>query len=52
VRVIERLYRWTNWKITSNNQPFAKIDAENIAFDVVVNPEGKAEIVYAVTYSW
>jgi hypothetical protein len=52
VRVIERQYRWTNWKITSNNQPFTKIDSDNIAFDVVVNPEGKAEVVYTVTYSW
>jgi hypothetical protein len=52
VRVVERQYRWTNWKITANNQPFTKIDSDNIAFDVVVNPEGKAEIVYTVTYSW
>lgn len=52
VRVVERQYRWTNWKITANNQPFTKVDADNIAFDVVVNPEGKAEIVYTVTYNW
>ena len=52
VRVIERLYRWTNWKITSNNQPFTKIDSDNVAFDVVVNAEGKAEINYTVTYNW
>jgi hypothetical protein len=52
VRVIERQYRWTNWKITSNNQPFTKVDSDNIAFDVVVNAEGKAEINYSVTYSW
>jgi hypothetical protein len=52
VRVIERQYRWTNWKITSNNQPFTKVDSDNIAFDVVVNAEGKAEINYTVTYSW
>ncbi|MEY3141872.1 MAG: hypothetical protein RLY21_365 [Planctomycetota bacterium] len=52
VRVIERQYRWTNWKITSNNQPFTKVDSDNIAFDVVVNAEGKAEINYTVTYNW
>jgi hypothetical protein len=52
VRVVERQYRWTNWKITSNNQPFTKVDSDNIAFDVVVNAEGKAEIAYTVTYTW
>lgn len=52
VRVVERQYRWTNWKITANNQPFTKVDSDNIAFDVVVNAEGKAEINYTVTYNW
>jgi hypothetical protein len=52
VRVIERLYRWTNWKITGQNQNFTKIDSDNIAFDLTVKPEGKAEITYTVTYSW
>jgi hypothetical protein len=52
VRVVERQYRWTNWKITSNNQPFTKVDSDNVAFDVEVNPEGKAEIAYTVTYTW
>jgi hypothetical protein len=52
VRVIERLYRWTNWKITSQNQNFTKIDSDNIAFDLSINAEGKAEITYTVTYNW
>jgi len=52
VRVLERLYRWTNWKIENQNTPFEKLDSGTIAFDLEVPSEGKKTIEYKVTYTW
>ncbi len=52
VRVHERLYRWTNWKIEKANAKFEKLDANTIAFDAEVPAEGKKVIEYTVVYSW
>jgi hypothetical protein len=52
VRVLERLYRWTNWKIENQNTPFEKLDSGTIAFDLDVPSEGKKTIEYKVTYAW
>lgn len=52
VRVLERLYRWTNWKIENQNTPFEKLDSGTIAFDLDVPSEGKKTIEYKVTYTW
>jgi hypothetical protein len=52
VRVIEPLYRWSNWKITMQNRGFTKVDSGTIAFDLDIPAEGKADISYTVTYTW
>ncbi len=52
VRVLERLYRWTNWKIENQNTPFEKLDSGTIAFDLEVPSEGKKTIEYKVIYTW
>ncbi len=52
VRVMERLYRWTNWKIENQNTPFEKLESGTIAFDLDVPSEGKKVVEYKVTYSW
>ncbi len=52
VRVLERLFRWKNWKIENANAKFAKVDAGTIAFDAEVPPEGKKVIEYTVVYTW
>ncbi|MBI1303705.1 MAG: DUF4139 domain-containing protein [Phycisphaera sp.] len=52
IRVIEPLYRWSNWKITMQNRGFTKIDSGTIAFDLDIPAEGKADISYTVTYTW
>ncbi len=52
VRVIERLYRWTNWQIDQKNINFEKLDSSTIAFDLDVPPEGSKTITYRVVYTW
>ncbi len=51
-RVIERLYRWSNWQIATKSDEFAKLDSNTIAFEVDVPAEGKKVIEYRVVYTW
>ena len=52
VRVLERPYRWGNWEISRNSDPFAKLDSGTIAFDVEIPAEGTKVIRYTADYSW
>jgi len=52
VRVVEHLYRWTNWSIVSKTAPYKKKDAQTIEFPVIIPPGGEAVVNYTVHYSW
>lgn len=52
VRVVEHLYRWMNWEITVNSDPFTKVDSQLVAFTVSVPPDGEKTMKYQVHYSW
>lgn len=52
VRVVEHLYRWTNWRIVESSHKWTKKDAQTIEFEVPVAKDGEAVITYAVKYSW
>jgi hypothetical protein len=52
VRVVEHLYRWTNWKIVDNSTNYRKTDAQTIEFPVTVAPDGEQVVTYTVHYSW
>jgi hypothetical protein len=52
VRVLERPYRWTNWQVSKESDPFTKLDSATIAFDVDVPAEGTKAITYTATYTW
>jgi hypothetical protein len=52
VRVVEHLYRWTNWKLTEQSHEFKKRDAQTIEFPVPVAPNGEQVITYTVHYTW
>jgi len=52
VRVVEHLYRWTNWKLTANSQDYKKRDAQTIEFPVTVPADGEQVVTYTVHYSW
>ncbi len=52
IRVVEHLYRWTNWQITDKSDPFTKTDSQTIEFRVPV-PAGQEKVVtYKVHYTW
>ena len=52
VRVVEHLYRWTNWKLAEPSHQFKKRDAQTIEFPVTVAPDGEQVVTYTVHYSW
>jgi hypothetical protein len=52
IRVVEHLYRWSNWNITTKSDDFVKKDAQTIEFRVPVKPDEEKTITYTVHYSW
>ena len=52
IRVVEHLYRWSNWKITAKSDEFAKKDSQSIEFRVPVKPDEERTVTYTVHYSW
>jgi len=52
VRVVEHLYRWTNWKLSEQSQESHKTDAQTVEFPVTVAPDGEQVVTYTVHYSW
>lgn len=52
VRIVEHLYRWTNWSITQKSDDFVKKDAQTIEFNVKVPPDTEKVVTYRVRYDW
>jgi hypothetical protein len=52
VRIVEHLYRWTNWDIIKNSDPFKKLDSRTMEFLVQIPPGGEKTVSYKVHYSW
>ena len=52
IRVVEHLYRWSNWNITEKSDEFRKTDAQTIEFRVTVKPDEEKTVTYTVHYSW
>lgn len=52
VRAVEKLYRWSNWKINKKTADYEKLDSKTIEFklDIPANSEKVAE--YTVHYWW
>ncbi len=52
IRVVEHLYRWSNWKVTAKSDEFAKKDSQTIEFRIPVKPDEEKTVTYTVHYSW
>jgi hypothetical protein len=52
IRVVEHLYRWSNWEITTKSDDYAKKDSQTIEFRIPVKPDEERTVSYAVHYSW
>ena len=52
IRVVEHLFRWTNWNITEKSDAFEKTDAQEIEFRIPLKPDEEHTVTYKVHYSW
>ncbi|MDZ4404182.1 DUF4139 domain-containing protein [Prosthecobacter sp.] len=52
IRVVEHLYRWTNWEIREPSNAFEKKDAQTIELRVALKPGEEKTLTYTVHYSW
>jgi hypothetical protein len=52
MRVVEHLYRWTNWKITAKSDDYKQKDSQTIEFRVPVPANGENKVSYSVHYWW
>jgi hypothetical protein len=52
VRMVEHLYRWTNWKLIEQSHESRKMDAQTVEFPVTIAPDGEQVVTYTVHYSW
>jgi len=52
VRIVEHLYRWTNWDIIKNSEPFKKLDSRSMESLVQIPAGGEKTVSYKVHYSW
>ena len=52
VRVVEHLYRWSNWEITETSDPWTKTDAQSMETRVRLKPDEEKTLAYKVHYSW
>ena len=52
IRVVEHLYRGTNWEITKNSSAFLKTNAQTIEFSIPLKPDEEQTITYTAHYWW
>jgi hypothetical protein len=52
VRVVEHLYRGTNWDIVAKSDDFQKKDSQTVEFSVSVAPDGEKVVTYTAHYTW
>ena len=52
IRVVEHLYRWSNWTIKEKSQAFEKTDAQTVEFKVALKPDEEKVVTYKVHYTW
>ncbi|MCA9292186.1 MAG: DUF4139 domain-containing protein [Phycisphaerales bacterium] len=52
IRVVEHMFRWSQWEIEKRSMPFEKTDAQTIEFRVTLDPDEEQVVTYTVSYSW
>ena len=52
VRVVEHMFRWSEWQILEESHDHEKLDAQTIEFRVPVEADGETVVTYTVRYEW
>jgi len=51
-KVVEKLYRWSNWKISQKSHEYEKKDSNTIEFNVKIPKDSEIVVGYKVHYWW
>jgi hypothetical protein len=52
VKVVEHLYRWTNWAITQESATHRQADSKTIEYEVTLRPDEEKTLTYTAHYTW
>jgi hypothetical protein len=52
VRVVEHMFRWSEWEILEESYEHEKLDAQTLEFRVPVEANGETVVTYTVRYEW
>ena len=52
IKVIEPLYRWSNWEIKETSEEYVKQNSSTIEYNIKLKPEEEKVITYTVHYWW
>jgi hypothetical protein len=52
IRVVEHLYRWSNWELTKSSVQFDKTDAQTVETRMPLKPDEEKTVSYTVHYWW
>ena len=52
VKILEKLYRWSDWTITEKNHDYEKMDSRTVIFPVKVPKDGETTVTYRVRYQF
>jgi len=52
VRVVEHLFRWSEWRVLQSSHEFEKLDSTTIEFRVRIPADGEVTLDYDVRYFW
>jgi len=52
VRVVEHMFRWSEWEILAESDEHAKLDAQTAEWRLAVPADEEVEMTYTVRYRW
>ena len=52
VRIVEHLFRWSEWRVLQSSHDFEKLDSTTIEFRVRIPADGEVTVDYDVRYFW
>ena len=52
ISLVEHVWPYGGVSITEKSQPYTKVDATTIRFDVPVAADGESTVTYTVHYTW
>lgn len=52
IRVVEHLYRWSNWTIMQESASHRQVDSRTIEYEMTLPPNEERTLTYTVHYTW